>query len=142
MVLDPETEYSAGVVLMDGTVALVIRVRRDGYELPKGHIESDESAREAASRELCEETGLLSEIRLGRELGQVEYCFGEPVVRKVVTYFRAEPAGPEPLRFGTRPPRTRELRWVTEAEAAALSLVNETLRAVLAEAFTGRPGIE
>lgn len=53
----------AGVTVVDGTCVLLIRrtVPPDVglWGVPGGHLEFDESPREAAVRELCEETGLV-----------------------------------------------------------------------------------
>jgi 8-oxo-dGTP diphosphatase len=66
-------------------VAVVHRPRYDDWSLPKGKLESDESPRMAASREVREETG--ARVALGRFLGQTRYRVGRD--RKVVDYFAA-----------------------------------------------------
>lgn len=72
------------------------RRRRGGWgaqgrmELPKGKLEKSEQPREAAIRELREETGLATEVSLVRELPRVRYAFRTPEgksVYKVVHYF-------------------------------------------------------
>lgn len=142
---------------------LVIRVRAEGFELPKGGIEWDELPEEAAARETAEEAGVATALRAGRELGAIDYVVGEGAERrqKRVRYFaltgapgapgadeRGEPgddagarapggaAGP-PLELGPLPPRTRERRWIGLDEAAALPLVNEALRPILLAALRG-----
>lgn len=54
-------EYSAGAFIyrIDGkkTLFLVLKKQNGRYDLPKGHIEKGESSREAAKREINEETG-------------------------------------------------------------------------------------
>ena len=71
----------AGVV----EVALVHRLRYDDWTLPKGKLDSGESARAAAHREVREETG--ARVALGRFLGRTGYHVGDD--RKVVDYFAA-----------------------------------------------------
>jgi len=56
-----ESVISRGVVLVEDSKLLAIRRVRDGqeyYVLPGGHIEEGESARDAAIREVLEETGV------------------------------------------------------------------------------------
>jgi 8-oxo-dGTP pyrophosphatase MutT (NUDIX family) len=125
-----ESHRSAGIVLFrtEGERAfLLLRsavTRRPVWEFPKGAIEAGESAREAAVRELEEETGLArSDYALLDGFQEEErYVFtradeGERVlIRKQVTYFLAEwRAGdvvlsPEATHFTwARPPEARRL---------------------------------
>lgn len=56
--------------------ALIARLNRAGrveWCLPKGHLESGETAEQAAVREIAEETGILGEI-VG-SLGTIDYWF-------------------------------------------------------------------
>jgi 8-oxo-dGTP pyrophosphatase MutT (NUDIX family) len=122
------SEVCAGGALVQGGQALVIRVRRDGYELPKGGIEWDELPEEAAVRELREEAGVTSTITAGRELGHLDYDAGHP---KRVRYF-AMTGTPE---LGPLPERTHERRWIGRDDLAALPLVNESLRGLIAKAL-------
>lgn len=73
-----EKERSAGgvVIRMIGGRPHVLLIR-DPYHkwgLPKGHLEEGESEREAACREVREETGL-DDLRLGPDLGEIEWTF-------------------------------------------------------------------
>ena len=78
------TEQSAGGIVMRGEEVLMIRDRYGRWTFPKGHIEAGETAREAAVREVLEETGV--QARPGVRLGQVGYVLpgGND---KQVTYF-------------------------------------------------------
>jgi 8-oxo-dGTP pyrophosphatase MutT (NUDIX family) len=84
-------EFSAGGVVvrrMQGRpFVAVVRVRDQILALPKGHPDGDESAAEAARREVREETGL--EAEPVERLGDVKYWYvrdGERVM-KIVAFF-------------------------------------------------------
>jgi 8-oxo-dGTP pyrophosphatase MutT (NUDIX family) len=84
-------EFSAGGVVvrrMQGRpFVAVVRVRDDVLALPKGHPDGDESAAEAAQREVREETGL--EAELVERLGDVKYWYarGGERVMKIVAFY-------------------------------------------------------
>jgi len=72
------TERSAGGVVLrciDGAVhALVILDPYKNWGLPKGHLEEGEASREAALREVREETGL-THVTIGPELATIDWFF-------------------------------------------------------------------
>lgn len=116
-----------------GAELLLVRVRADGWELPKGGLEWDELPVEAAARETREEAGVRGALQAGRELGQLEHEVPGPQAsyRKRVRYFLLEPApGAGDDLTGPCPPRTRERRWVTRDELARTPLVADALRPV------------
>ncbi|MBI5549543.1 MAG: NUDIX domain-containing protein [Deltaproteobacteria bacterium] len=133
------SETSAGGVLVRegerGRELLLIRVRADGFELPKGGIEFDESAEEAASREVHEETGVLSRLQVRRHLGDVSYLVDHACGRflKRVRYFVLVPEGE--LRVGNSPNRTLERVWLRSESVESIPLVNEDLRPLLRAAL-------
>ena len=90
------TEFSAGgVVVRDGECIVIVptRLAADGSKvlaLPKGHPEKDETAADAALREVREEAGV--HARLVEKLGDVRYWYtrGGRRVAKVVSFFLLE----------------------------------------------------
>lgn len=145
---DHPSEVSAGGALVrehDGArQVLVIRVRAEGYELPKGGIEWDELPSDAAAREAREEAGIASALHVGAEIGCVDYLVGEGADqhRKRVRYFALTAPAPPKLgdlgelgELGDLPPRTRERRWVRRDEVPALPLINDALRPLLVAAL-------
>jgi len=116
-----QVEFSAGGVVRRGDdVAVIVPVRRDArgqkvLGLPKGHPDGDESAEQAATREVNEETGL--EVQLIEKLGEVEYYYERRGrrVRKRVAFFLFE------YRSGNLADHDHEIedaRWMPVAEAA------------------------
>jgi 8-oxo-dGTP pyrophosphatase MutT (NUDIX family) len=86
-------EYSAGGVVYRGDreriEILLIHDRFGKTTLPKGHLEEGETEKEAAVREVQEETGIAAEI-VGDPLGVISYQFdvpGKGIVTKEVTYY-------------------------------------------------------
>ena len=96
MASDSDSEFSAGgVVVRDGDCIVIVPTRRaaDGSKvlaLPKGHPDGDESAADAALREVREETGV--EAVLVDKLGDIRYWYmrGGRRIAKVVSFFLLE----------------------------------------------------
>jgi len=91
-------ERSAGLVVfrMDGSdvLFLLLHYGWDNWGFPKGNIESGEKEKEAAIREVEEETGL-SSIRFIDEFEKsIEYFYRKrgTTIQKEVSYFLAETA--------------------------------------------------
>ncbi|HEV8564977.1 MAG TPA: NUDIX hydrolase [Actinomycetota bacterium] len=109
---------AGGVVLREGPSGVVLvmvhRPRYDDWSLPKGKLLPGESDRDAALREVEEETGLGCE--LGEELPEVSYVdsLGRP---KVVRYWTMRPVAERAFR---PTPEVDEVRWVSLQEASDL----------------------
>jgi 8-oxo-dGTP pyrophosphatase MutT (NUDIX family) len=84
-------EFSAGGVVVrrfrGRPFVAVVRVRDDVLALPKGHPDEDESALEAARREVREETGLVADPV--EKLGDIRYWYWREGGRvlKIVSFF-------------------------------------------------------
>jgi 8-oxo-dGTP pyrophosphatase MutT (NUDIX family) len=129
---EPIVEHCAGGVLRrqkSGSIELlVLKMRGNTYELPKGHIEPNETAQEAAARELFEETGLTVEVK--ELLGSVEYPLHDIIGNKQVQYFLCESNQDTPTAANLEP------RWIQAHELDALPLISEALRSLLQKGFT------
>ena len=60
------TEKSCGCVVIEDGKVLLIQQRNGHWGFPKGHVEADETERNAAIRETKEETNIEVEIEDGR----------------------------------------------------------------------------
>lgn len=93
---------------------------QDAWGLPKGQVESGESAAEAALREVREETGLDAEIV--EPLDDITYWFAWPPdrtrYRKTVHFFLMKMTGGDP---GDHDDEVDEVRFVPAGTAARLA---------------------
>jgi ADP-ribose pyrophosphatase YjhB (NUDIX family) len=131
-------EFSAGgVVVRGGEVITIVPVKRaaDGRPvlgLPKGHPDGDETAEQAAAREVAEETGVQAELI--EELGEVGYDYerGARRIHKVVRFFLFR------YRAGDLADHDHEIeqaRWMRLADAAR-ELTYEGERAIVKRALS------
>jgi 8-oxo-dGTP diphosphatase len=110
---DAEVLAAGGIVLRDGTIAVVHRPKYDDWSLPKGKLDEGEDFERAALREVWEETGL--RCTLGRELGDATYKDNKDR-DKLVRYFEMHP---EEGEFAPNE-EVDELRWVPVGDAPGL----------------------
>lgn len=108
-----EVHAAGGVMVRNGTVAVVHRPYRSDWSIPKGKLDPGESFEQAAVRELHEETGFT--VELGDELPEVRYRDhrGRP---KLVRYWLMHVTGGA---FAAND-EVDELRWLAPDDAAAL----------------------
>ncbi len=99
----------------DGRVLMMLR--REMWDLPKGHLEPGETERECAAREVCEECGLdPAHLTVHEELARTVHE-SAPDEEKHTVWFRMTYAG-DPARTT---PQTEEditaLEWLAPQEA-------------------------
>lgn len=127
-------ERSAGAIAFRGDPPRLLMIH-DAYgrwTFPKGLLETGETARAAALRELREETGI--DGRILAELGTVRYFYTRPdgeIVRKRVWWYLVQ-AGPGELQ--PQPGEVGAAGWVPAGEACA-RLAYENLQPVLDRAL-------
>jgi 8-oxo-dGTP pyrophosphatase MutT (NUDIX family) len=135
-------EFSSGGLVirnMRGRPHLaVVRVRDKILALPKGHPEEGESMKEAALREVREETGLTGEIE--EKLGDVRYWYardGERVFKVVSFYLLRYLSG----RIADHDHEVEEALWIPLDEAPerlAYGGEREMARTALSKLAEGR----
>jgi 8-oxo-dGTP diphosphatase len=123
--LCPRRRDSAFAVIVRRSLVLLVRARRKRrWQLPGGRLERRESAREAARREVGEETGIEARI-LDRTGVYLRSDGSRAVVFAACVPDDAEPAGPRH--------EIDEQRWVPRDEA--LRLLPRRARRRLADAL-------
>lgn len=142
-------ETSAGGIIVkpvDGIawVAVIARRNRGGrleWCLPKGHLEGDETAEEAAVREVSEETGIYGQILT--HLATIDYWFSgtDRRVHKVVHHFLLEALSGELTTENDPDQEAEDVAWIRLDEVASrLAYPNERRIATLArDVLTGHP---
>jgi 8-oxo-dGTP pyrophosphatase MutT (NUDIX family) len=115
----------------DGGGAEVLVVHRpaphDDWSLPKGKLEPGESHRDAAVREVLEETGVRGEI--GADLAEVRYRMPSGAEKRV-RFWALEAVSSEPREPDDE---VDGYRWVPASPALGAALTWETDRAVIGE---------
>lgn len=84
-------EKSCGCVVFNDGKVLLVRQRDGHFGFPKGHVESEETEYETATREVFEETNVHVEIIPGYRYQMNYIPKNNPSVSKDVVYFLAKP---------------------------------------------------
>jgi 8-oxo-dGTP pyrophosphatase MutT (NUDIX family) len=117
---DAEEFSAGGVVVRDGAVAVIVPVKRGSggqrvLGLPKGHPDGDETAEQAATREIREETGLSAELI--EPLGETHYYYdrrGRSRAKRVAFFLFEYRAG----SLEDHDHEIEEARWMALEQAA------------------------
>jgi len=85
-------EKSAGVVIVNNGKYLLLHYEAGHWDFPKGHIEAGETLKQAAIRELNEETGITDIEILPGFLDKIQYILRKKnkLVQKEVAFFAAK----------------------------------------------------
>ncbi|HEY3396343.1 MAG TPA: NUDIX domain-containing protein [Armatimonadota bacterium] len=121
--MDRLSLVSAGAVVLAATdppqVALLRHATAAEWRLPKGKLDPGETPREAAVREVREETGLV--VTVSEEIGRSDYDYEDKhgrAIGKTVWFFLARL--PEAEKLTPEQPTFDEARWVSPREAETL----------------------
>lgn len=132
--MNVQYEDSCGAVVFtrqNGVIQYVIVQSLEGwYGYPKGHIEEGETEREAALREIREETGLNPEFVGDFRFVDVHAIPGQEGVMKRIIYFLAEYAD-QPIQYQKEELQSAKLMSFEEAMA---SFQFESSKTILTEA--------
>ena len=125
------SEFSCGGVILDGRKVLLVQVKnmkgRKIWTFPKGHIEAGETPRQAALREVLEETGYKAVII--RPMIRVKYAFTFQgnYIKKMVQWYLMKKLG----RIGKHDAsEILASRWVSLAKARELVQYPSDIRLV------------
>jgi 8-oxo-dGTP pyrophosphatase MutT (NUDIX family) len=107
-------------VVRGDDVAVIVPVKRDSHGnrvlgLPKGHPDGDETAEQAATREVAEETGVTAELI--ERLGETNYAYerkGRRVAKRVVFFLFEYRSGD----LADHDHEIEDARWMPLKEAA------------------------
>lgn len=120
-VREPPLEYhysAGGLVLRAGQILLIATAGGRRWQIPKGHVEHEESPAEAAEREVREETGVRG--RVVAALPSIRYTFltrSNRRISKHVDYFLLEYVSGSEADFD--PQEADEARWFSWDEGIA-----------------------
>jgi 8-oxo-dGTP diphosphatase len=130
---NPSPIECVGAIIRDeaGRMLLILRGHEPSkglWSIPGGRIEPGETDEQAVVREVAEETGL--RVTCGRLLGTAELpglAGATVVVRDYLAVLTAECAGPMAVAGDD----AADVRWVTDAEAAAMDARGELTSGLL-----------
>ncbi|SPJ31806.1 bis(5'-nucleosyl)-tetraphosphatase [Candidatus Protochlamydia amoebophila] len=112
-------DYSYGIIPIqrkeDKWYVLLIQQQAGHWSFPKGHADANESPKQAAERELFEETGLKITSYLSEEVFLEHYIFtfNKQRIDKTVAYFAALVEGEVVIQWS----EIRSSQWILLSEA-------------------------
>ena len=115
------TEKSCGCIVIEDGKVLLIQQKNGHWGFPKGHIEDDETERNAAIRETKEETNIDVEILDGRRY--TENYITDKGNYKEVIYYIAKKVNGEAKRQESE---VKALKWVEIKEAVNVLTYDNT----------------
>jgi 8-oxo-dGTP diphosphatase len=121
---------AGGVVASaDGRVLVLYRPSRNEVRLPKGHVEEDEDARQAALRETAEESGYHA-LAITADLGEqvVSFTYKERFIVRRERYFLMTLIGNGDFQAAEDQFQPEWLTWSQALEALTFSAEREWLR--------------
>ena len=93
-----KVDFAAGGIVIDSNKVLLVRNRKSEYVddpksfwgFPKGHMEESETPKDAAKREVSEETGFIVELSDEKPLAESRYeiLVNKEKVKKTVWFFK------------------------------------------------------
>ena len=96
--MNSKVDFAAGGIVVDNNKVLLVKNRKSEYAdepksfwgFPKGHMEEGETPKEAAKREVSEETGFIVELSDEKPLAESRYeiSINKEKVRKTVWFFK------------------------------------------------------
>jgi mutator protein MutT len=124
-----KTEYSAGGIIIrkfrTSWQVLLIRDMNSVWTFPKGKIETGETPRRAAVREIAEEVGL-TDLSYRKKLQTIHYTYKRNgIIEKTVEYFLFEYSGKE-RPVCQKEEGISEAKWVSINSAKSLVGYPET----------------
>lgn len=125
------SEFSCGGVVLDGKKVLIIQVKnmkgKKIWTFPKGHIEAGETPRQAALREVLEETGYKAAIIYPMIRVKYAFTFQGNYVKKMVQWYLMKKLG----RIGKHDAsEILSIRWVSVLKARELVQYPSDIRLV------------
>jgi len=109
---------AGGGIVVNRSNDILYIFRRGFYDFPKGKIETNESAKNGALREVCEECGvLMSDLQIDRKLNNVYHIYelNGQYVLKNTTWFMMRYTGDNSLTPQTEEDIT-EIGWMKKSE--------------------------
>lgn len=125
-------EFSAGGIVFNKEGLVLLTQNSKGYwQFPKGHLDKDETTKQAALREVKEEGGVEAEIIKKIGVSKYIFSFEKEKIFKIVTLFMMKYISGDPKDHDFE---VTEAKWV-DPEAALNMLTFKTDKSLLEKAI-------